>query len=87
MTVGVWILGDRLSLKQAALQSCKQKDGLPVIFIESLNHWDFLHRHRPKLQTQGRMSFILKNLDKMSVEELQTIQNQAENWHFSATKT
>ncbi len=49
-------------------------------------YWDFLHRHRPKLQTQGRMSFILKNLDKMSAEELQAIQDQAENWHFFATK-
>jgi deoxyribodipyrimidine photolyase-related protein len=44
-------------------------------------YWDFLHRHRDKLQTQGRMSFILKNLDKMSTEELSEIQQQAMNWH------
>ena len=46
-------------------------------------YWDFLHRHRDKLQTQGRMSFILKNLDKMSAEELQAIEKQVENWYFS----
>jgi deoxyribodipyrimidine photolyase-related protein len=45
-------------------------------------YWDFLHRHREKLEMQGRMSFILKNLDKMSEEELQTIQKQAEDWHI-----
>ncbi|MEO0968284.1 MAG: cryptochrome/photolyase family protein, partial [Cyanobacteria bacterium J06639_18] len=49
MTVGVWILGDRLSLEQAALQSCKQKDGLPVIFIESLNHAKVRPYHKQKL--------------------------------------
>ena len=48
-------------------------------------YWDFLQRHRDKLQTQGRMSFILKNLDKMSAEELQAIQKQVENWRFSLT--
>ncbi|TVP67735.1 MAG: cryptochrome/photolyase family protein [Leptolyngbya sp. LCM1.Bin17] len=44
-------------------------------------YWDFLHRHREKLQSQGRMSFILKNLDKMSEAELNTIQQQAAEWH------
>lgn len=44
-------------------------------------YWDFLHRHRDKIQSQGRMGFILKNLDKMSKEELDTIQQQAQNWH------
>jgi deoxyribodipyrimidine photolyase-related protein len=44
-------------------------------------YWDFLHRHREKLQAQGRMSFILKNLDKMSPGELATIQQQAQDWH------
>ena len=27
------------------------------------------------------MSFILKNLDKMSPEELQSIRQQAQDWH------
>lgn len=41
-------------------------------------YWDFLNRHRDKLKFQGRMNFILKNLDKMSPEDLQTIHQQAE---------
>lgn len=44
-------------------------------------YWDFLHRHREKLTLQGRMSFILKNLDKMTPAELEAIQQQAEHWH------
>ncbi|WP_035985322.1 cryptochrome/photolyase family protein [Leptolyngbya sp. KIOST-1] len=44
-------------------------------------YWDFLHRHREKLQTQGRMSFILKNLDRMTPEDLEAIQQQAQAWH------
>ena len=44
-------------------------------------YWDFLHRHRVTLQAQGRMSFILKNLDKMTTEELNAIQAQAQAWH------
>ena len=41
-------------------------------------YWDFLNRHRDKLKNEGRMNFILKNLDKMSPEELETIHQQAE---------
>ncbi|MGB3136646.1 MAG: cryptochrome/photolyase family protein [Nodosilinea sp.] len=44
-------------------------------------YWDFLHRHRDKLETQGRMSFILKNLDRMDAEELEAVQQQAREWH------
>lgn len=33
-------------------------------------YWDFLDRHRQKLSAQGRISFILKNLDKMPDAEL-----------------
>lgn len=43
-------------------------------------YWDFLHRHRDKLETHLRMSFILKNLDKMSEKDLQTIRKQAADW-------
>ncbi|NJL45507.1 MAG: cryptochrome/photolyase family protein, partial [Leptolyngbyaceae cyanobacterium SM2_3_12] len=46
------------------------EDACPFNFF----YWDFLHRHRQKLQSQGRMSFILKNLDKMSGTELQEMQ-------------
>lgn len=53
------------------------EDACPFNFF----YWDFLHRHRDKLQTQGRMSFILKNLDRMGEEELDAIQQQAKDWH------
>jgi deoxyribodipyrimidine photolyase-related protein len=43
-------------------------------------YWNFLAQHREKLQTQGRMSFILKNLDKMPVFELDAIRKQAKEW-------
>ncbi|MEO1210903.1 MAG: cryptochrome/photolyase family protein [Cyanobacteria bacterium J06638_20] len=44
-------------------------------------YWDLLNRHREKLATQGRMSFILKNLDKMAETELQEIRDRATDWH------
>ncbi len=44
-------------------------------------YWDFLDRHRSKLTTQGRMSFILKNLDKMADGELEEIRELARSWH------
>ncbi|WNZ24252.1 cryptochrome/photolyase family protein [Leptolyngbya sp. NK1-12] len=43
-------------------------------------YWDFLDRHRDKLQSQGRMSFILKNLDQMRSEELEEIRLRAREW-------
>jgi deoxyribodipyrimidine photolyase-related protein len=43
-------------------------------------YWDFLDRHRSQLTTQGRMSFILKNLDKMTDEERTEIRQQAAAW-------
>ncbi len=46
-------------------------------------YWDFLDRHRTKLTTQGRMSFILKNLDKMADGELEQIRELARSWHKS----
>ncbi|MBD2106156.1 cryptochrome/photolyase family protein [Nodosilinea sp. FACHB-13] len=53
------------------------EDACPFNFF----YWDFLHRHRDKLQAQGRMSFILKNLDRMDSEELEVIHQQAQDWH------
>ncbi|BAZ04344.1 cryptochrome/photolyase family protein [Calothrix sp. NIES-3974] len=44
-------------------------------------YWDFLDRHRDKLTKQGRMSFILKNLDKMPETELAEIRDRAQKWH------
>ncbi len=46
-------------------------------------YWDFLDRHRTQLATQGRMSFILKNLDRMTEAELTNIRTQATAWHAS----
>jgi len=40
-------------------------------------YWDFLARHREKLRSQGPMSFILANLDKISPEELNQIRQNA----------
>lgn len=44
-------------------------------------YWDFLARHRHQLSSQGRMNFILANLDRMSAEELREIRQRAANWH------
>lgn len=44
-------------------------------------YWDFLDRHRGRLQSQGRMSFILKNLDKMPDSERNAIRQRATEWH------
>ena len=49
-------------------------------------YWDFLDRHREKLTTQGRMSFILKNLDKMAPEDLDEVRSKARSWHESQTR-
>jgi deoxyribodipyrimidine photolyase-related protein len=51
-------------------------DACPFNFF----YWDFLDRHREKLQSQGRMSFILKNLDRMDAEDLQEIRDRAATW-------
>ncbi|MGF1512772.1 MAG: cryptochrome/photolyase family protein [Elainellaceae cyanobacterium] len=44
-------------------------------------YWDFLARHRERLKSQGRMSLILANLDKMSPDELEDIRRAAADWH------
>lgn len=49
-------------------------------------YWDFLDRHRERLQSQGRMSFILKNLDKMAPEELDEIRQRAAHWRQTHTQ-
>ncbi|MGJ3246268.1 MAG: cryptochrome/photolyase family protein [Elainellaceae cyanobacterium] len=50
MTIGVWVLGDQLWQKQAALQSCdNQKTETPVILIESAQHVRARPYHRQKL--------------------------------------
>jgi deoxyribodipyrimidine photolyase-related protein len=71
-------------------QSCRYNhrdrysdDACPFNFF----YWDFLDRHRDKLKSQGRMSFILKNLDRMSADELETIRTRAKDWHQHTPKT
>lgn len=44
-------------------------------------YWDFLSRHREKLKSQGRMSFILKHCDRISATDWQEIHQNAKNWH------
>lgn len=43
-------------------------------------YWDFLARHNEKLKSNARMRQILRNLERISVEELQQMQEQAEQW-------
>jgi deoxyribodipyrimidine photolyase-related protein len=44
-------------------------------------YWDFLIRNRDKLDTRGRMRFVLNNIEKMSAQEQQQIQQKAAEWH------
>jgi deoxyribodipyrimidine photolyase-related protein len=43
-------------------------------------YWDFLARHYEKLKNNHRMSFILRNVERFSTEELDQIQQHAEQW-------
>lgn len=50
MTIGIWILGDRLTTKQLSLQNNRDnKQQTPVIFIESSNYVKQRPYHRQKL--------------------------------------
>ncbi len=50
MTIGIWILGDRLDKNQAALKSCQDlKSQVSVILIESLDHIKIRPYHQQKL--------------------------------------
>ena len=50
MTIGIWILGDQLSLKNTALQSClNEKSTTSIIFIESIDHVKTRPYHKQKL--------------------------------------
>jgi deoxyribodipyrimidine photolyase-related protein len=43
-------------------------------------YWDFLDRHRDQLKSQGRMSFVLGHLERISPEELKKIRQEAASW-------
>ena len=45
-------------------------------------YWDFMARHRDKLQALGRMNLILGHLRKISEADLQTMQNLANKFKF-----
>ncbi|NJK38801.1 MAG: cryptochrome/photolyase family protein [Oscillatoriales cyanobacterium RM2_1_1] len=49
MTTGIWILGDQLSLNQAALQQADLNAAIPIVLIESLAHIQARPYHRQKL--------------------------------------
>lgn len=44
-------------------------------------YWDFLARHGEKLRSQGRMSLVLKHIEKMDPGELTEIRELAQSWH------
>ena len=50
-------------------------------------YWDFLARHYDKLKNNRRMTQILRNLERISAQELQTIRNEASKWHANHTVT
>lgn len=45
------------------------------------SYWDFWERHPEQLTTQGRIRFILENLDKMLPEHLRDSREHAIAWH------
>ncbi len=49
----------------------------------TLLYWDFLARNREGLSGKGRMNMVLKNLDRWSDEEKQTIADEAEAFRRS----
>lgn len=44
-------------------------------------YWDFLARHYDKLKQNHRMGQILRNLERITPEELQRIRQKAAEWH------
>lgn len=50
-------------------------------------YWDFLARHQEKLRSQGRMSLVLKSLDRIPAAELQAMQQLAQDWHIQHSRS
>lgn len=48
-------------------------------------YWDFLDRHCDQLKSQRPMNFMLANLDRISLEELKRIRQEAADWHAKNT--
>lgn len=53
----------------------------------NLMYWDFLARHYDKLQPNPRMVQILRNLNRISPEELQQIREKAAQWRIEHAQT
>lgn len=53
----------------------------------NLMYWDFLARHYEKLKHNNRMRQILRNLERIPVEELQQIRERAAQWHQAHQST
>lgn len=49
-------------------------------------YWDFLARHADKLKNNHRMFQIMRNLERISPEELQQIRQKAADWHSQQSK-
>jgi deoxyribodipyrimidine photolyase-related protein len=43
-------------------------------------YWDFLDRHRDRLKSHGRMGLIVRQLDRISAEEIKKIRQAASDW-------
>ncbi|WP_306249538.1 hypothetical protein [Parvularcula sp. IMCC14364] len=43
-------------------------------------YWHFIDQHRDKLEGNGRMGLVYKNLDRKSVAELKAIKASAEKF-------
>ncbi len=50
-------------------------------------YWDFLARHRDQLKCQGRISLTVRQLERISAEELKTIRKKAGEWHAKIATT
>lgn len=52
-------------------------DACPFNFF----YWDFLARHYDEIKNNHRMTQILRNLERIPVEELQQMRQLAADWH------
>ena len=90
--MGVYADGGRLASKPYAAsgnyirrmstycQHCrydpKQRSGAAACPFNSL-YWDFLARHEPELRGNPRMALVLKQLQRLSAEELEAVRHDA----------
>ncbi|MFB8787768.1 MAG: hypothetical protein U7123_02695 [Potamolinea sp.] len=48
-------------------------------------YWDFIDRHCDQIKSQGRINFMLANLERISPEELKRISQKSADWHAKNT--